>query len=46
MEAFEKVELTKTDMMVTQRGVPYPILVPSFPILTSDDRLVFGSKIK
>ena len=46
MEVFEKVELTKTDMMVTQRGVPYPILVPSFPILTTDDRLDFGSKIK
>jgi len=46
MGAFEKIKLTSTDMMVNQRGVPYPILVPSFPILTTDDRLDFGSKIR
>ena len=44
MDAFEKINLTKTDMMVIQRGVPYPILVPSFPIVTSDNRLDYGTK--
>ena len=46
MNAFEAIELTATDMMVTQRGVPYPIMVPSFPILTTDNRLDYGSKSK
>ena len=45
MDAFEKIKLTTTDMMVIQRGVPYPILVPSFPILTSDNRLNYGKSI-
>ena len=45
MEAFEKIELTSTDMMVIQRGVPYPILVPSFPVITSDNKLDYGRKI-
>jgi len=44
MDAFEAIELTATDMMVTQRGVPYPVMVPSFPILTTDSRLDYGSK--
>ena len=45
IDAFEKIKLTSTDMMVLQRGVPYPILVPSFPILTSDNKLDYGKKI-
>jgi hypothetical protein len=45
MGAFEKIKLTSTDMMVIQRGVPYPILVPSFPIVTSDNRLDYGKRI-
>ena len=45
MDAFEKIKLTSTDMMVIQRGVPYPILVPSFPIVTSDNRLNYGKSI-
>ena len=44
MDAFEKIRLTTTDMMVIQRGVPYPILVPSFPIVTSDNRLDYGTR--
>ena len=46
MDAFEKIELSSTDMLVTQRGLPYPIVVPSFPIITSDNRLDYGSIIK
>ena len=42
MNAFEKIRLTQTDMMVIQRGVPYPIMVPSFPVLTSDNKLNYG----
>ena len=46
MEAFESIELTATDMIVTQRGVPYPTVVPSFPIITTDNRLDYGSTIE
>ena len=42
MDAFEKIKLTQTDMMVIQRGVPYPNMVPSFPVLTSDNKLNYG----
>ena len=45
MDLFESIEITSTDMFVTQRGLPYPIVVPSFPILTSDNRLDYGSKL-
>ena len=44
MNAFEAIELTSTDMVVTQRGVPFPVMVPSFPIITTDNRLDYGSK--
>ena len=46
MDAFESIELTATDMIVTQRGVPYPNMVPSFPIITTDNRLDYGSIIE
>ena len=44
-KALEDLELTTTDMMVTQKGIPYPIVVPAFPIVTTDDRLDYGSKL-
>ena len=46
MDAFESIELTATDMIVTQRGAPYPNMVPSFPIITTDNRLDYGSIIE
>lgn len=45
MNAFESIELTSTDMIVTQRGVPYPIVVPSFPVITSDSYLNYGKNM-
>jgi hypothetical protein len=44
-DMFEKIEITATDMLVTERGLPYPFIVPSFPIITSDDKLDYGSKM-
>ncbi|MEL0174898.1 MAG: hypothetical protein VW904_09205, partial [bacterium] len=44
-EMFEKIDITATDMLVTERGLPYPFIVPSFPIITSDDKLDYGSKM-
>ena len=39
-------KITATDMVVSQKGVPYPVMVPSFPIITTDSRLDYGSKSK
>lgn len=45
-DAFEKIKLTRIDMFVIQRNVPFPVIVPSFPLLTTDNRLDYGRKIK
>jgi hypothetical protein len=42
---FENITLTSTDMLVSERGLAYPFIVPSFPVITSDDRLDYGSKL-
>ncbi|MDZ7319044.1 MAG: hypothetical protein ONB11_07815 [candidate division KSB1 bacterium] len=44
-DKFEKIELTRIDMFVLQRNVPFPIVVPSFPLLTTDNRLDYGRKM-
>lgn len=43
-DAFEKIKLTKIDMLVLQRNVPFPIVVPSFPVITTDPQLDYGRK--
>ena len=42
MEIFEDVELTRIDMFVIEENVPYPVAVPMFPHLTTDNRLDYG----
>ncbi|RPH99685.1 MAG: hypothetical protein EHM72_10885 [Calditrichaeota bacterium] len=42
MKMFEDVKLTRIDMFVIEQNVPYPIAVPSFPVITSDVRLDYG----
>ncbi|MCK4640346.1 MAG: hypothetical protein KAU06_03335 [Candidatus Marinimicrobia bacterium] len=46
IDAFEKIELTNIDMFVLQRNVPYPIVVPGFPVLTTDNKLDYGRKME
>jgi hypothetical protein len=43
---FEKVNLTSVDMFVIQTNVPYPVIVPSFPQLTTHDKLDYGTKME
>ncbi len=43
--AFEKINLTSVDMFVIQRNVPFPVLVPEFPQLTTHNRLDYGKKM-
>jgi hypothetical protein len=46
VEEFEDIRLTRIDMFVTQQNVPFPIMVPSFPLLTTDYRLDYGKKME
>lgn len=43
MDLFEDIDITSVPMMVSQRGVPFPLMVPAFPILTDDNRIDYGS---
>ena len=43
-DLFESIELTSIDMTVIQHGVPFPKVVPPFPIFTNDNRLDYGRK--
>ncbi|HDP67614.1 MAG TPA: hypothetical protein ENN20_03815 [Candidatus Marinimicrobia bacterium] len=44
-EAFEKIQLTDIDLFAVQKGVAYPIVSPSFPLLTTDNKLDYGSRL-
>ncbi len=45
MDIFKKIELSRIDMFVVERNVPYPIKVPSFPMLTTDHPLDYGQEM-
>jgi len=46
MDNFEDIKLTSIDMFVIQRNVPFPVVVPSFPKLTTHDKLDYGKKMQ
>jgi len=46
VEEFEKIQLTRIDLFVMQTNVPYPVVVPGFPLLTTDTRLDYGRKME
>ena len=43
--AFEAIKLTRVDMIVIQRNAPFPVVVPGFPIITTDHMLDYGRKM-
>ncbi|MCI0513790.1 hypothetical protein L0128_11295 [candidate division KSB1 bacterium] len=43
-DEFEKIKLTRIDMFAMQQNVPFPVLVPGFPQLTTDNKLDYGRK--
>ena len=45
VEEFDNIKLTRIDMFVTQSNVPFPIMVPSFPQITTDHKLDYGRKM-
>lgn len=46
IKAFEALELTAIDMMVFEPDKPFPVVMPSFPLLTTDSRLDYGKTIE
>ena len=46
VEEYDKIKLTRIDMSVTQQNVPFPKIVPSFPLVTTDNRLDYGRKME
>ena len=44
-EHWEKIQSTKINMFALQKNVPYPIIVPSFPLVTTDHALDYGKKM-
>jgi len=44
-DSFAKIELSEVDMVVLQRNSPFPIVVPTFPVLTTHAKLDYGRKM-
>lgn len=44
-DKFEKIQLTRIDLFALQKNVPFPIVVPSFPLITTDHQLNYGKKM-
>ena len=44
-EAFNKIKLSRIDLFVYQKNVPFTIVVPSFPKYTTDPWLNYGNKL-
>ncbi|MCF7807483.1 MAG: hypothetical protein K9M49_05280 [Candidatus Marinimicrobia bacterium] len=45
MELFESIKLSTVPMMVGNRNVPFPLAVPAFPRLTTDNRIDYGENV-
>jgi hypothetical protein len=45
VDAFNEIKLTRIDMSAIQENVPFPIVVPSFSLVTTDNRLDYGSRM-
>lgn len=46
VEEFDKIKLTRINMFVTQSNVPFPIMVPSFPQITTKHKLDYGRRMR
>jgi len=42
IKKFERIKLTGIDMVALQLDQPFPVVVPSFPLVTDDSRLDYG----
>ncbi len=46
VDIFNDIRLTRIDMFVSQQNVPFPIMVPTFPLLTTDHMLDYGKRME
>ena len=46
VQEFNDIHLTRIDMFATQRNVPFPVMVPAFPSITTDYKLDYGKRIE
>jgi len=46
VKQFNDIHLTRIDMIGLQENVPFPVMVPSFPQLTTDSKLDYGKRMK
>jgi hypothetical protein len=46
IDEFNKISLTRIDMFVIQKFDAYPIITPTFPIVTSEHKLNYGHEMK
>lgn len=45
IDEYVKLKLTRIDMFAVEKNVPYPIIVPAFPNITTDYHLDYGKKM-
>ncbi|MFQ5823567.1 MAG: hypothetical protein ACE5JB_05885 [bacterium] len=46
VKQFNNIHLTRIDMIVMQKNVPFPVMVPAFPQVTTDYMLDYGKRIE
>jgi len=46
VDLFNSLQLTHVPLLASQQGVPFPLLVPPFPRLTTDHRLDYGHRME
>jgi hypothetical protein len=46
VDAFNAIGLTKIDLYVLDKHAPFPQVVPTFPLITTDHRLDYGRKLE
>jgi hypothetical protein len=44
-DAFNNIQLTSIDFVAIQENVPFPVMVPQFPVITTDHMLDYGKKM-
>ncbi|MCF7885079.1 MAG: hypothetical protein K9M80_01170 [Candidatus Marinimicrobia bacterium] len=45
-ETFDNIQLTNIDLFALESNAAYPIVVPNFPIITTDTKLEYGTIMK
>jgi hypothetical protein len=45
-EEFDKIKLTRIDMLATYTNLPFTVVSPSFPILTTKHKFDYGKKME